>query len=573
MAIILESKHYTFTIDLASLASRREYLNLEKWLQDRIRSEGESFIAACLDFLNEKVIKASSARQDGSTIAPLSLDVTSIFLRILHSNGGNLSPENAELKEKIFVACSQLYPRTEGASVAEENLQDGASFPPEIEEEANSFYEKIYKGELTIAQVVELLQRLKMSANPRELETFKCMIHNLFDEYKFFARYPDRELLITSILFGVLIQNQIVTSMALGVALRYVLEALRQPVGSKLFQFGIQALAQFQNRLAEWPQYCSLILQIDHLHQTHPEVIHWIQSIQKQAIARPSNDLNSKVKVPQPPINDGSLFTALQLHGILPDQLMSFEAPVDAFQEKILFIVNNVTLSNSESKGKELSEILQPQHLRWFCNYIVTKRASIEPNFHTTYVSFVDALVGFSLLPKVILFETLSRIKDLINSEKTVNSSQERSFLKNLGSWLGSITLAKNKVIKHKNLALKQLLMEGFEHKRLIVVIPFVCKVLEQCGASKVFNPPNPWLMAIMRLLAELYHFAELKLNLKFEIEVLCKNIKLDIKDLSPTESLRAWIESADRRDSEMDAGRADTNFSIGNDGTLFILT
>lgn len=72
--------------------------------------------------------------------------------------------------------------------------------------------------------------------------------------------------------------------------------------------------------------------------------------------------------------------------------------------------------------------------------------------------------------------------------------------------------------------------MEGYDSGRLIVVIPFVCKVLEQCNASKVFKPPNPWLMAIMKLLAELYHFADLKLNLKFEIEVLCKNIKLDIK-------------------------------------------
>jgi len=71
--------------------------------------------------------------------------------------------------------------------------------------------------------------------------------------------------------------------------------------------------------------------------------------------------------------------------------------------------------------------------------------------------------------------------------------------------------------------------MEGYDNQRLIVVIPFVCKVLEQCSTSKVFAPPNPWLMAIMRLLAEFFHYAELKLNLKFEIEVLCKNIKLDI--------------------------------------------
>ena len=111
--------------------------------------------------------------------------------------------------------------------------------------------------------------------------------------------------------------------------------------------------------------------------------------------------------------------------------------------------------------------------------------------------------------------------------------------------------------------------MEGYEHKRLIVVIPFVCKVLEQCGSSKVFNPPNPWIMGIMRMLAELYHFAELKLNLKFEIEVLCKNIKLDIKDVTPSESLRAYIQNAGARESERNLTRADSgsNFVAPNDG------
>ena len=74
------------------------------------------------------------------------------------------------------------------------------------------------------------------------------------------------------------------------------------------------------------------------------------------------------------------------------------------------------------------------------------------------------------------------------------------------------------------------MLLEGYDSNKLIVVIPFVCKVLEQCMNGKVFKPPNPWLMAVVKLLSELYHFADLKLNLKFEIEVLCKNIKLDVK-------------------------------------------
>ncbi|KAJ3269632.1 hypothetical protein HDV01_001148 [Terramyces sp. JEL0728] len=572
---ILETKRYAFAIDLAALSSRREYLNLEKWLQDHIREGGELFVRACLEFLNDKITAAQHGRSDIPQTVLLSPDVVTTFLKVLHANSSQMSPENQDYREKIFNACAQLFPRGDAQEV------EVAIFPPDIEEETNAFYEKIYKGELSIPQVIELLQILKKSPNIRDQETFKCMIHNLFDEYKFFSRYPDRELIITSILFGVLIQNQIVTSVSLGIALRYVLEALRQPVGSKLFQFGISALAQFQGRLPEWSQYCSLLLQIEHLHQAHPKIIHFIKNVQRQTT--PGNPNAAVDNGFQRPIQQDGIFSALQLYGIINEsEVGHFEVPSEAVRDNILFVVNNVTLTNIPSKVADLLEILKFSHLRWFCNYIVVKRVSVEPNNQAIYLDFMDNLKIPQIYP-IVLHETLSSIRGLLNSEKTLNSSQERSFLKNLGAWLGTISLARNKPIKHNNLAFKELLMEGYELKRLIVVIPFVCKVLEQCSGSKVFRPPNPWLMAIMRLLAELYHFAELKLNLKFEIEVLCKNLKLDIKgtqtthlDIKPTEILRKRIQSGSRRESENEAYRqpgfdASVNRSVQEDDGIGI--
>jgi CCR4-NOT transcription complex subunit 1 len=111
--------------------------------------------------------------------------------------------------------------------------------------------------------------------------------------------------------------------------------------------------------------------------------------------------------------------------------------------------------------------------------------------------------------------------------------TSERAILKDLGSWPGTITLARDKPIRHKNISFKDLL--GFESGRLIVAIPFVCKTLEPCAKYKVFKPPNPWLMAVISLLAELYHLAELKLNLKFEIEVLCKGLDVDLDTVEAT--------------------------------------
>ncbi|KAJ3415017.1 hypothetical protein HDV05_005662 [Chytridiales sp. JEL 0842] len=534
---ILEAKPYAFSIDLAALASRRDYLNLEKWLQDCIRLDGNIFIKACLDFLADRVTSQLSRQEGGAMqpFVPLSVDVVSIFIRILHSHNMNMSSENAEYLKDVVASCLQAYPRL------------GSTYAPDVEEEANSYYEKIYKGEMTIQQVVDLLRRYRDSAVQREQDIFNFFTQVLFDEYKFFPRYPEKELNITSVLFGALIQNVFVQATTLGNSLHFVLEALRQPVGSKFFKFGSLALLQFQGRLGEWPRYCALLLQIPHLHQALPDIVQFMQKLDTQTASSESlaenRDENAAAKEnaekDRPAKPETPVFTALKLDTVLQTaDKESFEIPNEMVQDKILFIINNVSFANIGNKVAEMQEMLGDNLLRWFSHYLVVKRVSIEPNFHDLYIAFLDGLQSKSLY-RHILHETYLNIEILLNSEKTVTSSSERSLLKNLGTWLGGITLAKNKPIKHKNLAFKDLLLEGYDCDRLIVVIPFVCKVLEQCHASKVFKPPNPWLMAIMKMLAELYYFAELKLNLKFEIEVLCKKIQLDIKDIEPTAIVR----------------------------------
>ncbi|KAJ3553574.1 hypothetical protein NM688_g3537 [Phlebia brevispora] len=185
-----------------------------------------------------------------------------------------------------------------------------------------------------------------------------------------------------------------------------------------------------------------------------------------------------------------------------------------------------------------MKEQFQEQYSRWFANYLVDQRVSTEPNNHSLYLRFLDAL-DVKPLFTFVLNETLVKSAALLNSEKTLQLSSERTILKNVGAWLGSITLARDHPIKHRNLSFKDLLIEGYENGRLIVAIPFVCKTLEPCARSKVFRPPNPWLMAVISLLAELYHFAELKLNLKFEIEVLCKGLEIDLDTVEATTILR----------------------------------
>ncbi len=47
-------------------------------------------------------------------------------------------------------------------------------------------------------------------------------IHSLFDECRYFYKYPEAELRLTSMLFGQIINRQLVSGSTLVIALRYL---------------------------------------------------------------------------------------------------------------------------------------------------------------------------------------------------------------------------------------------------------------------------------------------------------------------------------------------------------------
>lgn len=114
----------------------------------------------------------------------------------------------------------------------------------------------------SIDSLIAKLSAMKGSESQREQEVFQCMIQSLFDEYRFFHKYPDKELQITAALFGGLINSSLIVDQSLGEALRLFLEAVRKPPGHKMSNFGLQALHTIANRLPAWPQYCRNLLQV-----------------------------------------------------------------------------------------------------------------------------------------------------------------------------------------------------------------------------------------------------------------------------------------------------------------------
>jgi len=484
------------------------------------------------------------------------------------------------------------------------------TFSKEVEDRANINFKQIYNQPpaptMSIDKVLAMLKSYKDSNDKFNKDVFACMLGNLFEEYRFFHQYPDRELQVTAQLFGGIIEQNIVTYLTLGKALRYILEALRKPPGSNMHAFGISSLERFKTKLKEYPQYCQHLTQISHFSSFPPHLIEYVEyggrsqepphpqmphGMMSELSGRPmtpvgSNFSSNQVRSQPSSLDNGgatsgppptqssvppasgpsaaavpgsgegsssvqrttstfakpSIATATNIDTLLAGQGNNdVHVPPETLQDKVFFIFNNLSQANMSQKAEELKETMGNDYISWVAQYLVMKRASIEPNFHPLYSNFVDAL-GIESLTNIVVKETFRNIKVLLRSDKGVVNFSDRTLLKNLGHWLGMLTLAKCHPILTMDLNLKSLVYEAYQkgNQELLYVVPFTAKVLESCSKSKIFCKPNPWTISLMNVLAELHCEPDLKLNLKFEIEVLCKTLSIDIStDLKVHKFLR----------------------------------
>ena len=211
-----------------------------------------------------------------------------------------------------------------------------------------------------------------------------------------------------------------------------------------------------------------------------------------------------------------------------PSLLNGITLPPEGFQEQTATLFNILCSSNLDEKVRETKPVIDSnkEYQPWFAYYLVKNRVSKETNQHPVYLQFVDGM-GQPKLIDLVTTATFSCLKVLLNAltiypaAAILNSGTHRSVLKNLGSWLGQITVARNKAIKVKDLDLKQLLLESYEKGHLTTTLPLVCRVMTSVQESRVFKPPNPWTTAILSVLAELHDISNLRPNLIFEIEIL----------------------------------------------------
>ena len=239
-------------------------------------------------------------------------------------------------------------------------------------------------------------------------------------------------------------------------------------------------------------------------------------------LPRPLPTPSAKLEPSAPVFSPAPSFaTALNIETLLAAaENRAAAAPEEAVVDKVHFLVNNLSASNLDVKARDVRGRLPEHYWPWFATYLVVKarkacsrpcfsgvvfpgglcslalpapptlpaaqlqRASIEPNFHALYLGLLENLAEASLTKAVldcthlnikVRQRSLSQlppnspailhttVQVLLRSDKIKTSSGERSLLKNLGAWLGSLTLARYRPVRQRDLDLKALLLDAFQ--------------------------------------------------------------------------------------------------------------
>lgn len=540
-----------FGIDLAALAHRKECHNLDQWLENKTLEGPNGLANGISKFLVLKAqdeLRITRDEQPQPRTVSLSMKTVYEMLTILDEH----MTDRLELKA-LQRQCLQAYPRLilycEGIHEnVDVDCTESNRLPRAADAQMQELYKRMYSGELTVPNILEDLRECKESEDPTKVDLFACMIHGLFDEFSCFSEYPLGPLATTAVLFGGIMHVRLISSLTLRVGQEMVLDSVRDfPPEASMYKFGLQALIHVVERLREpeWTDYCAKLVNVPGLRGTQAYSTA-LEALSQNGTHPDLDEPNGVNGIPNGlELTNGEVDEFLppdsnmqQFKSVNAESAAAYDEPDEAVQERVVFFFNNVSEQNLNSKIGQLEGAIDESYQHWFARSLVEERAKVEPNYQPLYLEMLR-LLGNKNLWNEVLRETYVSVQRLLNAESTLQSASERKNLRNLSVWLGSLTLARDKPIKHKNIAFLELLIEGFKMQKLVLVIPFTCNVLAQGTKSVVFKPPNPWVVEIIAALMGLYKEADIKLNQKFEIEVLLKEFGLNTNSIPPSLNLR----------------------------------
>ena len=570
---MVSSNNDYFSIWLATLAIKRDFLHIDQWISERIEKRGDKFIIPLLDFINKNVIEEYKKKVNQDSINSNQQNQSSInkgFIKqnktIQDKNAINFSQIKEQILEKsqltieaiaiIFEHLSfnsiQNNPYVSTSTLNEVNLVYKLIFEifdelhshsvtsAETEEKANLLFRKLFNNEISVSMLTEQMKGFKESSNKKDNEVFACMLHSMLDEYRFFNKYPDKELNLMGSLFGKIIDLRLIDGFIESIALKYIIDGFKKQQG-KLMIFSTMAVEQFLEKLFIWPQFLEelykttknfqgeLYTKITDKYNEYMKVSENL-GVNHNPIAGASStnyNLNNNPNTANTQNNIQNKMMNMQNIGFMgmipPTNIPKSQIKNNKFNAPSDVLMNNIKMNNNSmypgfnannTTNSSMTPSIQSQ------SYPLTEKPQLNVNqlpFNPQNLQNRQVNIGkelnYSTNIKLVIKVYSSDVKFKENASKQIEA------LKNLAVSLSQFTILKNKPLLAKDLNLKEMLIEAYDTGKLYIATSFVCKFLEQTQKSKIFHNSNPWVVSIIIVLIEIHSLPDIAPQIKNQIE------------------------------------------------------
>ncbi|XP_025421309.1 CCR4-NOT transcription complex subunit 1-like [Sipha flava] len=384
------------------------------------------------------------------------------------------------------------------------------------------------------------------------------MMKRLIKDFHLFSSYSDQNIFkMANFVGGFLKYGFISDKNTLKTIITYILYDLKNTQNANAFNFSYMAFDRFKTKLKNFSKLCVRLEKTDKVDDFLPDIIEDVvhdlvelapptrrRAIDEQTISETDNGEEESESRSQDAIICQQMPKPDPVIAAVADALPKSEPPAIAatvvddeiivpsktVQDEIRYVINSLCKTNLETKCSDIKRLIAKEHLPWLSKYIVLKRVRQEFNFHVLYSSMLNCL-NSKTLNSMVLSDTINTIKVLLGRNVGIPSMADKLLIKNLGHWLGMITLAQNKPISKDDIALEHLLNEACEKggDELLFVVQLVTNILESCSGGN-FGPNSPWTTSIINCLFELYKKPNATLQVQVEIEKLCKALKIKLE-------------------------------------------
>ncbi|CAD8059603.1 unnamed protein product [Paramecium sonneborni] len=638
---------YQFSVPLGILAGKREYLNFDIWLNERIKSQGIPFVNVLLQYIDENVIQQIKEYQIKFGLpsgqlgqmqiqqldqildkGQLKLEMITIIFEQLMNQGDKLGNKIKQTTQQYYKEVVQVFPQLAG--------QPNQKTNQEVESKTDSYFESYYNEQISLESFLNKMVQWKTQGSIQEKEVYACIITNLYNEYQFHLKYPKKELELTGQLFGGVLERGLVEGQSIQIGLKIIQVSLKN--NSQRYDFAVKALDVMKNKIYEWPWFAQDVMACEQLSFKNPDLLaeiirvcekHGIKSplqsatpiqtvfhkpiqlvVQKekqeeepayvplkksesvpiqstqpvpiivptvvQPIQIPIQQQPQPVIVPQQQqpvtqVQQHQQYQQVHLQSVTPPptsqkqsqlpvqhtpqpqkqkqddnnaninltykQILQMEFEMFSkcgadleVKEYFTFTLNSISQNNVEQKAAEIRQKLENQDaLFYFIKTIaylrspMTQQQAQGPNVMCCLLAALNKSKYFSEVAK----EVSIGLTRLLSINKATPSADDRSTIKNMGSFLGQITVSRD----------KPFLFKYFDYKTLLkqnqwTIYP-LCKILEQVKSSQIFTKNNKW---INKMLQELDAAKDTCNTMaKYEIMNLLKQIEYTVQPINPT--------------------------------------